>query len=560
MSILKTGLLIAAVLLAAATVQLSAAGAFYAAGTETGLNRLKIPVPYLGLEGPYLRDFNNSGPYLGDLNNDGATDIAVSPWGGKPKWHRNPIERYFHIYYNQNGSFPLEPSLRFRLDSVLNCLIGDFDADAKADMAVISDSDFRIYPGKLDLGIFSKTNDSRVKGDGWSDVPFGLSDYGKLALKGETITAELCDFVGGARWRRLETAESGSKFKLGVFLPSDSEQWVDSRLTDLDGDKQTDVVVVSKQLKGYEAPGTNQVFAQDLIKIRLYYGPFPSMQVRPAELKRCTEITLPGTAAVIPLTLIAVADMNRDGKPDLVLTSGDKTLVFLQNPSGGFAPDAKPAQAIDGSDRRACVADVNHDGLPDLVVCRSPAGEIAVRLNKGGTIAAEPDQVFSCPDAQAIEMADLNGDGWPEIVARVNQGLLIFYNTQGKAPGIRPANGGAASPPELLGEGGSSHEPVSSSPGGVAGVPPSMITKNGDSPDQEKLCDDAYLMPYYTGNIYPTPQEAEYGDEYIPLADVGVLVGTDVTNPAPLVAVLTERIRRYGGQANVEESFNDKHG
>ncbi|MDD5677294.1 MAG: beta-N-acetylglucosaminidase domain-containing protein, partial [Kiritimatiellae bacterium] len=42
--------------------------------------------------------------------------------------------------------------------------------------------------------------------------------------------------------------------------------------------------------------------------------------------------------------------------------------------------------------------------------------------------------------------------------------------------------------------------------------------------------------------------------------DVGVLVGTDVTNPAPLVAVLTERIRRYGGQANVEESFNDKHG
>jgi len=67
----------------------------------------------------------------------------------------------------------------------------------------------------------------------------------------------------------------------------------------------------------------------------------------------------------------------------------------------------------------------------------------------------------------------------------------------------------------------------------------------------ERLRTDPLMMPYYTGKILPTPQKAEYLDRFMPLSNVAIVVGKEVENPAPLVAVLTDRIARYGGHAAV---------
>src|SRR3954453_11852742 len=70
----------------------------------------------------------------------------------------------------------------------------------------------------------------------------------------------------------------------------------------------------------------------------------------------------------------ASADLNRDGKPDIVTTdeTGNKVTVFLNNGSGNFANGGTQAYAVgDGpgssSPRRVVSADFNGDGFADVV-------------------------------------------------------------------------------------------------------------------------------------------------------------------------------------------------
>ena len=84
-----------------------------------------------------------------------------------------------------------------------------------------------------------------------------------------------------------------------------------------------------------------------------------------------TSYTTPGT----PATLTSV-DVNGDGKPDLVVVSDDvngvaTVSVFLGNGDGTYKPGTDYAtQLVTGA---VTVADVNKDGHPDLIVVGQPS-------------------------------------------------------------------------------------------------------------------------------------------------------------------------------------------
>jgi hypothetical protein len=59
--------------------------------------------------------------------------------------------------------------------------------------------------------------------------------------------------------------------------------------------------------------------------------------------------------------------------------------------------------------------------------------------------------------------------------------------------------------------------------------------------------DDPYMMPYYTGVIVLTPQQVEYKDEYISLANTAVILN-DIKPDDARLKYLLERIARYGGK------------
>jgi Big-like domain-containing protein/VCBS repeat protein/FG-GAP repeat protein len=130
-----------------------------------------------------------------------------------------------------------------------------------------------------------------------------------------------------------------------------------------------------------------------------------------------------------PLSVVA-ADVNGDGKPDLVVTNqcsiNDNLCtkatagVLLGNGDGTF----QPVQTYSSGSQNAvsvAVADVNADGKPDLLVANlcsaCSSGEVSVLLGNGdGTFQSAVTYSSGAFGAWSIVVADVNKDGKPDLL------------------------------------------------------------------------------------------------------------------------------------------------
>ena len=145
---------------------------------------------------------------------------------------------------------------------------------------------------------------------------------------------------------------------------------------------------------------------------------------------------------------ITVADVNGDGKPDLLTANAGgngSAGVLLGNGNGTF--QAAATFATRGSRPRGiAVADVNGDSQPDILTANSNSTTASVLLGNGnGTFQpALPFGVGGSP--YAIAVADVNGDGKPDLLTANNTSTVgVLLNTTGLAvpilASISPASG-----------------------------------------------------------------------------------------------------------------------
>ena len=342
----------------------------------------------------------------GDLNNDGKADLIVSCW----------VKSKVYIFYQKNGiyQFPADKELTTFPDGYpLGLKVGDFDNDGKNDLAVVGVNQYlHLFPGKENFSVDLKSYNVNQ----WYSCQ--LPAAGKLSKNG------IMDFLVGCVWRKWLGQD---KFQCGLFYGPKTNNNSAGLLADLNKDKAIDVVFQ----------------ATDEKVVRIYYGPFSNMLVKPADVSEFIELSTPFLVGQT-----AVADLNADGRLDIIASSvwdddpaKRQIFIYYQNLPIGFTANAGPSAIIAGVAGLISAADFNRDGLADLAVaengCENPKIHIFYQ-KKGKPFAKsvkESDERLKVSGFPVFffKAADINGDGYPDIlIDSVSGGIVKGYINSGK--------------------------------------------------------------------------------------------------------------------------------
>jgi hypothetical protein len=267
---------------------------------------------------------------------------------------------------------------------------------------------------------------------------------------------------------------------------------------------------------------------------------------------------------------VAVADVNGDGKPDLLVTNYlSSTVGVLLSVNGYYFYPAVTYNSGGNIAVAVAVADVNGDGKPDLLVtncgrisCGDGIGVVSVLLGNGdGTFQAAVSYDSGGYYAMSVAVADVNGDGWPDLLVTNDSGTV----------GVLLGNGnGTFQPVAIYGAGGAPASSVAVADVNGDGKPDVLVANwgalgvllgNGDGTFQAAASYDpgGYLamsvaVADVTGDGWPDLLVAECADSYCSGSGyglVGVLRGNGDGTFRPAVTY------RSGGIAAVSVAVAD---
>lgn len=331
--------------------------------------------------------------FASDLNGDGYIDVLYISWSdSKIAWFEN----------DGTGVFGAEQIIVTDLTGVTGLVTSDLDDDGDQDVISGSSSDNKIIWFENDgTGIFGVEQIVTSTFLGLSKVIAADLDND---LDFDILSCS--SFEDKVSW--FENDGDGD-FGIEQIITTLTDAAISAAAGDLDGDGFQDVISVSildEKVAWYKNDGTG-VFGPQRLVVTDHDG----------------------------ANNVYAGDMDGDGDSDVISTAFfDGKLVWYNNDGeGNFISQNIIAENVEDV-RSAFPADLDDDGDLDVLSASSGDNKIAWYENVDGLGNFGPQQVISTSvdDAQSVYAADLNGDGYLDVLsASENDDKLAWYENDG---------------------------------------------------------------------------------------------------------------------------------
>lgn len=510
---------------------------------------------------------------VGDVNGDGKPDLVVADWyqSCDGVWGLGEVDV---LLGNGDGTFQAPVSYNSGGFQALGVAVGDLNGDGKLDIVVANScaNGDNTCPGQVAvlLGNGDGTFQPAVGYFSGGDQPYAVT---VVDVNGDghpdVIAANSCTANPGGGCTTPGSAgillgNGDGTLQPGVSYPSDANTSVVAlAVGDLNGDGYLDVVMVGGQDVGVISVllgNGNGTFQPEVSYDSGGYQP----------------------------NSVAIADVNGDGHPDVIVASYCQSLnqncnvgnlaVSLGTGDGTLrAPVNYRAGGYDA--RSVAIADVNGDGHPDLIAATSYLNGLGTGPGAVGVLLGNGDGTFQVSEAFpsggsspiSLAVADLNGDGKPDLLL-ANFCNLICNGAAHGTVGVLLNNSGVpqatttaalvCSPASSSGYGQTvtctaTVRPASGSPNGTVilydGLTPAgntqLVNRKAIIPVSSLAVGSHLLMAVYQGSSAFAPSKSTSLSHSVVAASTTVSMASSA-NPAPigqLVTITATVVGQYGG-------------
>jgi hypothetical protein len=345
----------------------------------------------LGPCGPDLQLYVAIDVAVADFNGDGHPDVVLPVSQGLNDPGQAAV--YLHAAaagksYLPRGNYPAGVDFPSRV------VVADLDADGHPDLILLNSS---ATTGSVGLLLGNAASPGTFRAGQTFSAPYP-SDVAAADLSGDG-RADL--IIGGDTLMvAMQNPGTPGTFSSPETLVPSPSGVMSIAVADLDGDGTPDVAAANA----------------DAVTVLFLEAGANTPVVRATQ----TVYRFPPPVANAGQNAVAIVDLDGDGRNDLVVVDpvGGVVAVILQSHTvpGAFMPPVTYSLPGHGGLNRLAVADLNGDSRPDLVIAASDA--VLVYL-QDATHPGSFDPVSTYPagiSANGVAVADVDGDGLPDIV------------------------------------------------------------------------------------------------------------------------------------------------